>query len=56
MKYIFELKKSQDGTPTLVVTTEDCTLLGVIGNKIVNVFTGKEAEDIYNKLIKEAKK
>lgn len=55
MKYTFQMLKSQDGIPTLIVSLEDTNLsIFGISSKVVNVFTGKEAEDLYDRLIKEA--
>ena len=55
MKYTFEMVMTQDGIPTLIVSLEDSTIhMFGIPTKVVNVFIGKEAEDLYNKLLKKA--
>lgn len=55
MKYVFEMKEAQDGTPTLIVSQEDSSLsMFGINTRVLNVFIGKEAEDLYNKLLKKA--
>lgn len=54
MKYFFQMKEAQDGTPTLIVSLEEGSLMFGTHTKVVNVFIGKEAEDLYNKLLKRA--
>lgn len=50
MKYYFEIEKSNEGITTLIVyMANDYSLFGV-SPRIVNVFTGVEAENIYKKL------
>lgn len=52
MKYTFVYRKSQDGTPTLIVYNEtDASIFGGISPKVINVITGKRATEVYNYLI-----
>lgn len=55
MKYYFIMKESQDGTKTLVVCAEDGINIFCSAPNIVNVFTGNEAVELFNKLTDRAK-
>lgn len=50
MKYYFELEKSNEGITTLIVYMDNGYSYFGVSPKIVNVFTGVEAEKIYKKL------
>lgn len=56
MKYTFVFKESQDGTPILIVYQEnEMNLFGLVSPKVVNVFTGKEATEMYDRLTDRVK-
>ena len=55
MKYIVTFEKSNEDVPTLVVSKESFFALGP-GMDIIQVITGAEAMDIWNRLSKKAEK
>lgn len=56
MKYTFVFKESQDGTPTLIVYQEnEMNLFSCASPKVVNVITGKEAIEMYDRLTDRVK-
>lgn len=55
MKYTFVYRKSQDGTPALIVYDDAyVNIFGGTSANIINVITGKRAIEVFNYLIDKA--
>lgn len=55
MKYYFIFKESQDGTPTLIIYQEDIMAMFGSSPKVIKVFTGEKATQLFNELSEKAK-
>lgn len=56
MTYEISFDKSNEDIPVLTVATTNYSWLGQSSLNVVNVITGQEAIDIWNKLTKKEKK
>ena len=56
MTYEISFDKSNEDIPTLIVASNEYSWFGQPGMRVINVITGQEAVDIFNKLTKKAEK
>lgn len=54
MKYFFVFEKSQEEIPTLIVYRDDGMILFGTPPKVVKVFTGERATQLFNELLGKA--
>lgn len=56
MTYEISFDKSNEDIPTLIVASSEYSWFGQPGMRVINVITGQEAVDIFNKLTKKSEK